>query len=467
MTRAPRRAAGKRGRKGSVPAGAPDPAADPTTYSTTDPAADPAPVAEVAASPQETTSTTATPDPIPAAQPARPAGPDPSGRLGHLLILLPSTRLGGTEAHTAQLAARLATQPGLSVTLAAEPALLPALAAALPAGPARPRLHAAAIGWSGRAPDADEIAAQEAGAQAAIATLAPDILLIPLPWPNAGLGLLRAAASLPRLVVVHLAPQAPPGGIAEALEGLHARQAAWCAVSAPGASRAARCFGLPEGFVAQVDNPAPAPPLADRAMLRVALRGALGLHPDAPLLLFVGRLEQTKGAQHLPGIAAAAGMTLACAGSGPLRPALDRMAAADPAGRLRLLGHLADPGAWYLAADALVLPSSLEGLPLVFLEAASAGCPVVATEAALEGLGAAAPDLARLVKTPAPDSFGTALRALLADPEGAAAMAGRARAEAARRSWDRILPEWLGLLRAAGARHALCRNPALELETPA
>lgn len=389
------------------------------------------------------------------------------GQLRHLLVLLPSTRFGGTEEHTAQLAARLATQPGLRVTLAAEATLLPALAAALPPETPAPGLHAAAIGWTGRVPTEAEIAAQENAAREAISTLAPDILLIPLPWPNAGLGLLRAATGLPRLVVVHLAPEEAPGGIAEALPGLQARGAAWCAVAPPGARRAARFFGLPEGAVAQVDNPAPPPPSADRALLRASMRAALGLHADAPLLLFVGRLETTKGAQLLPGIAAAAEMTLACAGAGPLRSVLDRQAAADPARRLRLLGHLADPSAWYLVADALVLPSVLEGLPLVFLEAAAAGCPVVATAAALEGLGTAAADLARVVKSPDPAAFGAALRALLADPEGTAALAARAKAEAARRSWDRILPEWIGLLRAAGARHALARNPAPELETPA
>lgn len=454
MTRAPRRAAAKRGKMGAGPGTAEDPAAEP------------APAAGLAGSPAGTPPPGATPDLAPSLPPAAPVAPATSGRLRHLLILLPSTRFGGTEGHTVQLAARLATQPGLRVTLAADPVLMPTLAAAFLPEPAQPQLHAAAIGWSGRVPAADEIVAQEAAAQATITALAPDILLIPLPWPNAGLGLLRAGTALPRLVVVHLAPEAEPGGIAEALPGLQAGRAAWCAVSPPGAHRAARFFGLPQGAVAQVDNPAPPPPVADRTLLRVALRGALGLHADAPLLLFVGRLEQTKGAQHLPGIAAAAGMTLACAGAGPLRPALDRQAAADPARHLRLLGHLADPSAWYLAADALVLPSALEGLPLVFLEAAAAGCPVVATESALEGLGAAAPGLARLVPTPAPEAFGAALRALLADPVGAAAMAGRARAEAARRSWNRILPEWLGLLRAAGAHHALARTPAPEMETP-
>ncbi len=401
---------------------------------------------------------------------AAPPQPEPApnaARLRHLLILLPSTRFGGTEGHTAQLAARLAAQPGLRVTLAAEAALLPELAGALPRECQAPRLHAAAIGWSGRVPDVAEIAAQAAAARQAITALAPDILLIPLPWPNAGLGLLHAGVDLPRLVVVHLAPEAAPGGIAEALPGLRAGAAAWCAVSPPGARRAAGFFGLPDGAVAQLDNPAPPPPLADRALLRATMRAALGLPADAPLALFVGRLERTKGAQHLPAIAAAAGMTLACAGAGPLRPALDRQAAADPARRLRLLGQLADPGAWYLAADALVLPSTLEGLPLVFLEAAAAGCPVVATEAALEGLGPAAHDLAMLVPRAEPEAFGAALRKLMANPEAAAALAARARAEAVRRSWDRILPEWLGLLRAAVARHATTSDLTAGTETSA
>ncbi|NKC34654.1 glycosyltransferase family 4 protein, partial [Falsiroseomonas selenitidurans] len=167
----------------------------------------------------------------------------------------------------------------------------------------------------------------------------------------------------------------------------------------------------------------------------------------APLLLFVGRLERLKGAALLPAIAEGCGMALAVAGAGPLRAELDRQAAAG--GGLRMLGQLADPTPWYQAADALLLPSALEGLPLVFLEAAAAHCPVVATAAALEGLGEAAPALARLVAQPSAAAFIPAIRALLADPEGAAALAARAAAEAARRGWPAILPRWLGLLRAA------------------
>ena len=46
---------------------------------------------------------------------------------------------------------------------------------------------------------------------------------------------------------------------------------------------------------------------------------------------------------------------------------------------LRFLGFRNDTQALYSAADALVLPSRSEGLPMVVLEAMTAGLPVVAT----------------------------------------------------------------------------------------
>jgi glycosyltransferase involved in cell wall biosynthesis len=367
------------------------------------------------------------------------------------MILLPSTRWGGTEAHTAQLAKRLSGVAGLRISLVAEPGLLPQLDALL-AG-TLVALHPAAIGWTAGDPAA-AAARQQDEAAPLVEALAPDMLLVPLPWPDAGTGLLRLGEQLglPRVAVAHLVPHGPlPPATAEALRGVDAASVTWCAVSAPGARRTEACFGLPAGRVAVIDNPAPPPPRADRMLLRFALRASLGLRADDPLLLFVGRLERGKGAHLLPGIAAAADMTLACAGTGPLRAELDRRAVADTGGRLRMLGPVADPTPWYQAADALVLPSVLEGMPLVFLEAAAAGCPLVATEAAMEGLGAAAPSLARLVPAATAPLFGTALRTLLADPEARAGIATRARAEAARRGWDSILPRWVGLLRAASA----------------
>lgn len=370
-----------------------------------------------------------------------------SRRLGRLLVALPSTRFGGTERHSAELAARLGTM-GLAVTLAAEPAMLPSLEAALPAGFPAPRLLAAGIGW----PEAerDAVARQRQAASALLAEVAPDVTLLPLPWPDAGLGLMQALAEarLPRLALLHLAAEGPaPAAIAATLPGIGVDGMAWSAVSAPVARRAAAFFGLAPSRIAVIDNPAPPPPPIpqDRALIRTALRRSLGLRGDAPLVAFIGRLEEAKGADLLPAIADRLGVTLVCIGEGPLRGYLDAQALADPRGMLRVLGRIAEPMPWYMAADALLLPSRLEGAPLVFLEAASMGCPVVATAAAMEGLP---PGLAR-VAAPTPADLAGAVHDLLADAAGTAAMIGRARAEAARRSWDRAMEAWRGQVRVA------------------
>jgi glycosyltransferase involved in cell wall biosynthesis len=294
-------------------------------------------------------------------------------RIARLLVALPSDRMGGTERHTAELARRIAARSRLDVALAADPALHPALAPLLGPGVA---LHAAALA---------DPAAQAAEARRLLDTLRPDAAFVPLPWPDAADALLPvlAAAALPRLVLLHLAPEEPPRPpVALGLDG-----AVLAAVSAPVARRGARAWGLPEGSVAVLPNPAPTPTTLDRAITRAAIRSGLGLPPDAPLLLFVGRLEEAKGADLLPGISARLPVPIAVAGDGPLAGFLAAAAVADPRRLLRLLGPLADPAPWYAAADALLMPSRLEGAPLAFLEAAAQRCPVVGTAAALEALG--------------------------------------------------------------------------------
>ena len=365
-------------------------------------------------------------------------------RISRLLIALPSTRFGGTERHTAELAARLAARTGMEVHLAAEPALHPALAPRLGRGVA---LHAASIGWDGEAPPAR----RESETRRLLDALRPDAAFVPLPWPDAADAVLPvlAEAGLPRLVLLHLAPEAPPPASPSAL-GLEAAMVA--AVSAPLARRAERAWGLAENSVVVLPNPAPPPPVADRAGARVALRDALGLAPGAPLLLFVGRLEEAKGADLLPSIADRLPATLACAGDGPLRGFLHARAAGDPRGLLRMLGPVADPSPWYLAADALLMPSRLEGAPLVFLEAAAHGCPVVASAAALEALGEEAPRMARIAESNDARGIAEAAEGVLSAPESCAAMLARAAAFAARQDWGRTVDSALGLLRAAMLR---------------
>ncbi len=359
--------------------------------------------------------------------------------LARLLVALPSTRLGGTERHTAWLAGALARR-GVAVTLAAEPALHPALLPLLGTGVA---LVPAALGWE----EADAAPRQAAEAHRLVAEHRPDAAFLPLPWPEAAPGLLPAfaEAALPRLVLLHLAGEPRP----LAQSGL--TTAVLAAVSGPTAARGARAWGVGEDAFAILPNPAPRPAPIDRAVARAALRSGLGLPAGAPLLLFLGRLEEAKGADLLPAISDRLPATLAVAGDGPLRGLLEARAAGDPRGLLRMLGQLADPAPWLAAADALVMPSRLEGAPLVFLEAAAHRCPVVGTPAALEALGAEAGALARLA-APEPASLAAALAEALDDAEGTQARLTRAAALAARLTPEAALAGALGLLRAAMAR---------------
>ena len=360
-------------------------------------------------------------------------------RLSRLLVPLPSTRLGGTERHTAELCTRLLARTGMAIDLAAEPELHPGLARWLPADV---KLLAASLADPAR---------QAAEARRLRASLSPDAAFVPLPWPDAGDGLLPELKGLPRLVLLHLAPEAPPPVIPPVLA---LDDAMLAGVSAPVARRAATAWGLPEGAVTVLPNPAPRPATLDRAVARATIRSALGLPQDMPLLLFVGRLEEAKGADLLPDLSGRLPLPLAVGGDGPLRGFLDARAAADPRGLLRMLGPLADPAPWYLAADALLMPSRLEGAPLVFLEAAAHRCPVVATPAALEAIED--PDrLAWIADTADDRGLAAAAEACLADPAATAARVAEAAAHAARQDWDATTERVMVLLRAATLRERM------------
>jgi glycosyltransferase involved in cell wall biosynthesis len=120
-----------------------------------------------------------------------------------------------------------------------------------------------------------------------------------------------------------------------------------------------------------------------------AVRVELGLAPDAPLILFAGRLYPQKRVddllfsldllQHVEPRA----RTL-IVGDGPLRDRLIERANAFQlldAKRVQFLGHRNDVPRLMAAADLVVLPSAYEGLPNVVLEAMRLAKPVVATAA--------------------------------------------------------------------------------------
>ena len=155
---------------------------------------------------------------------------------------------------------------------------------------------------------------------------------------------------------------------------------------------------------------------------RQAARAALGLDPDRPVVLTVGRLNVMKGHTHLldavPGLLRRfPDLAVVIVGQGHLEQALRAQAAAlGVTGAVHLAGHRSDARMLLDAADVFVLPSRHEGMPLALLEAMDAGLPVVATrvigseEVVDEGR------TGLLVRPRDPAGLGTALGRLLADP---------------------------------------------------
>ncbi len=101
-------------------------------------------------------------------------------------------------------------------------------------------------------------------------------------------------------------------------------------------------------------------------------------HPDAPILLYVGRLSAEKQIEQIrPVLEGIPGARLALVGDGPHRAALEKYFEDSP---VHFVGYQtgAKLACAFASADAFVFPSRTETLGLVLLEAMAAGCPVVA-----------------------------------------------------------------------------------------
>jgi glycosyltransferase involved in cell wall biosynthesis len=119
-------------------------------------------------------------------------------------------------------------------------------------------------------------------------------------------------------------------------------------------------------------------PGSGTAEMRSRLSGG---HPEAPLVLYVGRLSAEKEVVRLKELfTAVPGMRLAIVGDGPLRGELERKFAGTATVFMGYLKGAALESA-YGSADLFVLPSKTETLGLVLLEAMASGCPVVACRA--------------------------------------------------------------------------------------
>ena len=161
----------------------------------------------------------------------------------------------------------------------------------------------------------------------------------------------------------------------------------------------------------------PAPPPADRSEI---------VAPDRKLVLAVGRLVDQKNHElAIRAITRVPDATLAIVGDGPLRAELERLAA-ELGAPVVFTGVRKDARALMGAADAVVMASRWEGLPLTALEALASGTPLVATS--VRGLRELVTDGETALLVPEdPEAVGAALQRVLDDPELAARLgeAGR------------------------------------------
>ena len=239
----------------------------------------------------------------------------------------------------------------------------------------------------------------------------------------------------PSLVSVHGVPEKDYAAAARLL------RLAGLAVVACGPGVAAALMERGTTVAATILNGiSPPPEPADRA----ALLEEWELPPDVSLVVAVGRLAEQKNhavaVEAMPDVPDAA---LVILGEGPL--AADLAQLAHDLGvekRVVLAGVRLDARSIMGAADAVVLPSRWEGLPLVALEALAARTPLVAT--AVRGVQELLEDGVNclLAAPDDPTSLAAALRAVLRDDALAAGLVEAGAALAARHTEEAMVFEF-------------------------
>ncbi|WP_336923568.1 glycosyltransferase family 4 protein [Aquipuribacter sp. SD81] len=177
--------------------------------------------------------------------------------------------------------------------------------------------------------------------------------------------------------------------------------------------------------------PAPREP---RALLRARLAGDLGLRPEVPWVLAVGRIVPEKdhgtllaAAARWRGLHPAPEVLLVGVGAAPVVARLRRQIAEERL-PVRLLGARDDVADLMHAADVFVLTSRWEAPALAVQESMQAGLPVVAT--AVGGVPDVLGDAGVLVAAGDREAVAVEVARLLADPERAEGLAAAALARA-------------------------------------
>jgi len=193
------------------------------------------------------------------------------------------------------------------------------------------------------------------------------------------------------------------------------------------------------------------------------IRQSIGLGPECFVFLSVGNVRPEKGFENLVEASVQLGadkrdsgsFAVLIAGALPETPycngLIRSLGQKGRSGIVRFLGFRNDVEMLYGAADAFVLSSRSEGLPLALLEAMMAGLPVVATR--VGGVPDAVGDHGILVDPEKPEELAKGMKRLLSDPEGAREMGKIARTHAkAHFGVDRMVDEYLSLYKRVVAK---------------
>jgi glycosyltransferase involved in cell wall biosynthesis len=176
--------------------------------------------------------------------------------------------------------------------------------------------------------------------------------------------------------------------------------------------------------------------------VRSHVRRQLRVDDDQLVALFIGGDWHRKGLRHaLDALKDAPGWTLVVVGSGDPAAFAQQVDESDVRCRVRFVGRQTDPIPYFVAADALVVPSYFEAFSLVTLEGAAAGLPLIAP--AMNGTEELIVDGVNGWFT-GRDGHAIAerLRALREDASLRRRMSTAARESAAAYDWDRIADQY-------------------------
>ncbi len=230
-------------------------------------------------------------------------------------------------------------------------------------------------------------------------------------------------------------------------EYVFGRRTLWTANTSAVADALVRFAGCSRSRIRVLHNAVEVPAL-DRAAARRSVRDELGLAPDAPLVLAVGRLHEAKNYPMFLRVARRVAArrpdaVFAVAGDGPLADELRALHAEMKLGdSLRMLGLRSDVPLLMAAADVFCLCSRWEGFPNVLVEAMASRLPAVTTSfAGVREIVDDGPDrIARAVDIDDDEAMAGHVAELLADPVAGAALADAACVSVRYRfSWDRLI----------------------------